>query len=778
MSEFLSLNLTATLLGVSLRSIQREIKTGKYTTRQVSGRGGKRYEIALSSLPKEAQEKLQQQHAQNALIQLNQQVENEVIPQAEIALIDYVEQQKILQKTREMGLAQFALLPKEKKSQAKAKERLLMALYQFMRRTNLKKRPAIERFCGAVNRGIGDDVGASSVASQRESVGTINPSTGSGRMASKLVSFDSSFDASIDEAIHLHPAVKAIIPVRFGVQYLSESTLKQWLYGYEREGIIALVSEYSNCGRRGVIDDHEELKRYVLGFMLKYPMASASKVKAALGAQKSELDVVHEQTIARYMTQWKKDNAQLWTFITHPDKWKNVYMPAYGSHSEGIERLNQLWEMDSTPGDWLLTDGRHSVLGVIDLYSRRMVFFVSKTSSAKAVGQAFRKAVLYWGVPERIRTDNGKDYVSDYFSTALVELEIVQDLCIPFASEEKGTIERSLGTMSHGLMELLPGFAGHNVTQAQQIRGMKSFAQRIMTPGEVVEVSMTAAELQATLDKWAFHVYGQDSHSGLSGRSPNEQASLYSGSVRRISSERALDMLLAETAATRILGKNGIRFNGRDYIAPELTEYAGKPAVLKYDESDIGRLYVYVGNAFICVAECAEITGISRREVAVVSKKHIKKHLTAQARELKEFKKDIDKDIVNKVIEHRIEMSESVRYFPRPALEHSTPALEQAGLAAGETKKAEAFLLQDGSPNVSDGEKAAVVQLRRTDIVTVDEDEMLRQPELKRIVHQGSDAVFEQQKLKTYADLLAERGESDEKTLSRAQTIEKLYGQQ
>jgi putative transposase len=61
MSEFLSLNVTATLLSVSLRSIQRDVNAGKYTTRQVSGRGGLRYEIALSSLPEYAQQAYQNQ---------------------------------------------------------------------------------------------------------------------------------------------------------------------------------------------------------------------------------------------------------------------------------------------------------------------------------------------------------------------------------------------------------------------------------------------------------------------------------------------------------------------------------------------------------------------------------------------------------------------------------------------------------------------------------------------------------------------------------------------
>jgi hypothetical protein len=658
MSDFLSVNLTATLLGVSLRSIQRDIKTGKYITQQVTGRGGKRYEIALTSLPEEAQAKHKAAQVQQAVTTLNEQAASDEIPAADAAQKDHIEQQAQRQKRKEQGLSEFAKLPKAKKDHAKAKERLLMALYGYMRVHGDKKRPAIKGFCESVNQGL-------------------HPSTGSGRTV------DGRTDLGITsvEEIELHPVIRAVIPVRFGVQQLGESTLKQWLYAYERDGIIALVDQSSNAGRPMVIEDNEGLKRYVIGFMLKFPLASASKIKAALAAQSPELDLVHERTLDRYMTHWKSDNAQLWTFITHPDKWKSVFMPAYGSHFEGIERLNQLWEMDSTPWDAILVDGRHSVLAVIDLFSRRMVFHVSKTSSAEAVCCVYRKAVLLWGVSEDVRTDNGKDYVSERFTSALVALEVHQQLCIPFASEEKGTIERSIGTALHGLLELLPGFCGHNVTQAQQIRGAKSFAERIAEPKDVIEVSMTAVELQAYLDNWALHVYGNDKHSGLKGRTPNQQAALYNGHVRRISNERALDVLLSETAATPTISKKGIRFQNRDYIASELTEYVGQKAVMKYDEEDLGRMFVYIDGVFICIAECHELTGTSRREVAVVAKKHIKKKLTAQAKELKEFKKDIAVNLPQLVIEHRIEQAENVEFFPRPAKEHSTPALVQAAIA-------------------------------------------------------------------------------------------------
>lgn len=54
MDYYLSIKEVATLLGLSLRSVQRQISDEKYITRQVKAKGGKeglRYEIALNSLP-------------------------------------------------------------------------------------------------------------------------------------------------------------------------------------------------------------------------------------------------------------------------------------------------------------------------------------------------------------------------------------------------------------------------------------------------------------------------------------------------------------------------------------------------------------------------------------------------------------------------------------------------------------------------------------------------------------------------------------------------------
>ncbi|MCX7067312.1 MAG: Mu transposase C-terminal domain-containing protein [Methylococcales bacterium] len=61
MEVFLSISETANLLDITERAVQKNCKAKKYLTQQVKGRGGLRYEIALTSLPKQAQTRYQNQ---------------------------------------------------------------------------------------------------------------------------------------------------------------------------------------------------------------------------------------------------------------------------------------------------------------------------------------------------------------------------------------------------------------------------------------------------------------------------------------------------------------------------------------------------------------------------------------------------------------------------------------------------------------------------------------------------------------------------------------------
>ncbi|MFZ5653200.1 MAG: DDE-type integrase/transposase/recombinase [Pseudomonadota bacterium] len=463
---------------------------------------------------------------------------------------------------------------------------------------------------------------------------------------------------------------------------VSERTIEGWEARLREAGIWGLVDGYGNRKGRNRITADPELESTVLAAMVKHPHIGARWLREYLRAGPLGIDIP-ERTLNRYMAAFKTENASLWAQLTHPDQWKNVYLPAPGSQTEAATHLNALWELDSTPGDWMLKDGRHTVVGCIDVYSRRLKLFVSKTSTAAAVKQVLRRAILDWGLPDRIRTDNGSDYVSTDVATLLRDLEIRHEVCLPFASEQKGTIERAFRTMSHGILEQLAGFIGHNVAERERIRARKSFAQRVMTRGDVVEAELTAEQLQQVLDQWADALYAHNPHGGLAGQTPWQVANAWTAPVRRIREVHALDGLLAPVAGTRTVGKKGIKFACRHYFDREgaLFDLIGEEVWLRHDEQDIGRLAVYHDRAFICWAEDPDVMGIDRKEAAAAIKSRQLRLMAEQRAEFRERTKHLQINIAETVLQHRAEQVANLASLPQRAEYVSTPALDQAARA-------------------------------------------------------------------------------------------------
>jgi putative transposase len=631
-------------LKVTQASIARRAKKENWSYIEETIRGGSRRLYMLDKLPAYVQDAIRHTRALEAAQNQVQKPVPDVLPAAarsaeefaEIERQNQLHKQQQRRQNKEANLAKWQALPDDKpKRGAKAKAWLVNAYWKYWKTNGGSKAHARYAFATAVNCG---DI--------------------------KLPEEHAEYLPKYDQLCQL-----------------SAASLQRWELDFLNGGHFALVNEYGKRKGQSIIETTPKLKEIVLGAMTRHPHIKAKHLREYLEAAHPEYADISDRTIDRFKQQWIKDNHQTWTFMTNPDQWKNVYMVAYGSHHENIIALNQLWEMDSTPADFMLIDGRHSVVGAIDLYSRRLMFYVSKSSSAYAVSQTFRRAVLAWGLPDAVRTDNGKDYVSVHFNTVLKDLEIDHPLCVPFASEEKGTIERAMRTMSHSVLELLDGFIGHNVADRKQIEARKSFSDRIMKRDEVIDIKMTAADLQEKLDQWTEYLYGRDPHSGLNGKSPWEVANAWTQPIRRITNERALDALLAPVNGVRTIGKKGINIDNNQYIASELFAYSGQVCSVKIDEGDIGRAYVYVDGEFICIAECPELTGISRKEVASASKAAQKKHQAEQAAETRHFQKHLRKNMADTVIQHRIEQSENVTELPKRFVDYTTPALDEAARA-------------------------------------------------------------------------------------------------
>ncbi len=415
--------------------------------------------------------------------------------------------------------------------------------------------------------------------------------------------------------------VMADHPGRTFVRHLDPATVYRWRATLQAQGAGALGGRYKQS-RHSRVDAVPEVRDFVLGMLRDHPHVPAALLIRGLKARFVAAVIPSKRALQRWVAAWKTDNAQLFLAIKNPDAWRSKYRASGGDASEGVERLNQRWELDSTPADLILADGqRHAIIGVIDVYSRRLKLHVSRTSRGTAIAALVRRALLDWGVPETAVTDNGQDYVSLYLRAAWQDLGIQHVVCPPFSPEKKPFIERALGRFSHDLVELLPGYAGHSVAQRKDIEARKSFAQRLTRGGgePLILNGISAEQLQGICDQWADNVYARAEHQGLGGKTPFELATEWTGARQRIRDERALDVLLAQLAGERVIGKKGVRVDGGIYDAPELGGREGERVIVRLDEGDCGRAYLFGARdgAFLCVAQDADRTGVSRRDLAI-----------------------------------------------------------------------------------------------------------------------------------------------------------------
>jgi transposase InsO family protein len=412
------------------------------------------------------------------------------------------------------------------------------------------------------------------------------------------------------------------------------------------------------------------------------------KFGASLDVAGKNVPLPSLRAFERHIAEWKTENAQLFTAITAPGHFKNSLRAVAGDASGRIERLNQQWQIDASPADALCVDGRYSIYAIIDVWSRRVLFSVSKTAKTEASLLLVRKAILEWGMPETIKTDNGADFISKRFKLTLASLGIEQEISPPYSPEKKAFVERVIGTMQRDLMAILPGFAGHSVADRKRIHDQKDFAARMGESSDsVFSVELTAVELQEKLDSWSAGMYGRRQHESIS-MSPMERAASWPEAVRKPKDVRALDLLLAPIAGSnglRSVTKAGIRIDHFQYFSEGALPYIGKTVFIRHDPADLGRIYAFnEDNDYLFEAISPEMLGINR----VVFSRQLQ---AAQAENFREQKKELNavrrglnkKELADGIL--AMHAQGTLEAFPRPAEAFSSPALEEAGRAINPT---------------------------------------------------------------------------------------------
>jgi len=488
------------------------------------------------------------------------------------------------------------------------------------------------------------------------------------------------------------------------------ATVRGWIKDEHDLGIMGLVDCYGNRKDQSKIETWSRtfledgtarapMADTIVTLILKNPWIEAKACNEAMRALLPGAIAVSDKSVRRYMDKWKAQNRHQFMLATNPDDYKNRYQPAFGSRSEGITGPNQRWEIDATPADLLLTDGRHKIISVCDVGPRRLKLYVTKTERTRDNAFALRRCLLDWGVPYQglLVTDQGSPYVNPRFDGLMNDLEIDQHICNPFSGDEKPHVERAFRTFSHDLVELLPGYCGHNVADRKAIEAQKSFAQRLRDPDSVIEMSMTSEQLQAFCDRWCA-AYHNLEHEGLGKRTPNQVMAAWPNPIRTIKDERALDILLYEPVRPGnrlpIIGKKGIRVKPGMYIHELLGDHIGAHCRAFQDPINLGRIIVNVLNRhgvweFLCIAVDPDLErdGITREEIARATRERHKETKKEMARLSREAKKELKGvDVVEAVLQLRereaAEAQGNVVNLPNRTVPHESAGLTEASRAA------------------------------------------------------------------------------------------------
>lgn len=418
---------------------------------------------------------------------------------------------------------------------------------------------------------------------------------------------------------------------------VTPAQVREWDRVIRNHGIGALIDGRGRKKGSGFFhrDENKEARIYVTAMLAKHQKITAGEL---CGDLERELGIpVALRTMQAYLAALRSRDPGLLKATHNPDKHRSHHRPAFGSRSENILRLNQLWELDATRADamCLLPDGsqrRVALTAVIDVYSRRAMVLVSDQPRAVATMALLRRAVMTWGVPEILKTDNGKEFSNRDVLAFCGGVGITISYSRPFHPEEKPHIERFFGSLNRSLFPALPGFVGHSIVDRTAIRSRASFAHRFGDEARLLfDTELSPHGLQARLDAWCRDYYETRPHSGLKGQTPCNVALLQADQVKRLTDMRALDQLLLPIAGTRVVLKKGISVNGRFFIAEELGAIMGQRVLVRHDPHDPSRIMVYRSHdeTFLCMAVDPELSGHSRMQIAIGAQKEQRRVLNA-----------------------------------------------------------------------------------------------------------------------------------------------------
>lgn len=351
-------------------------------------------------------------------------------------------------------------------------------------------------------------------------------------------------------------------------------------------------------------------------------------------------DVSSYQTVARYinhiMKNKKMGNVRILAERGEKEWRRNVMMKCLRDTStvpvlgivQGDSHTFDFWVEYKDPDNGKISAIRPTMVAWIDTRSRVVMGCVlAKNVNAQVVKQSMVKLVYDYGVPKCILIDNGKDYTAkemlgrsrkernklltlDKESTGFYRsLGIVDDYrTLPYQPWSKGPIERFFGTVCNQFSKWFGSYTG-TLTGSKTSAKVKKDVDRLLADGKLV----TMNEAHDLFDLWLNETYHKKKHGGLKAMKEKwtTPMALFENAENRIEippPPRELAETLLMKPGKAVVRQIGIKKLGEVYMDYALTSYIGQTLDIRYDPSDMTKIYVYDSTGYkICEAKCQKL---------------------------------------------------------------------------------------------------------------------------------------------------------------------------
>lgn len=404
-----------------------------------------------------------------------------------------------------------------------------------------------------------------------------------------------------------------ILKIQYPDMNISIRTLQRWDKKRREKGDLALVDRRGKHGNHNNKYDTEifdVFQYYYLDESRKTVSMCATLAKAELRKQGKEA-LLYLMPSDRTLLRWidKHIPVPVIEYFRYGEKaCKDKCLPYIHRSYEDLES-NDIWVCDNHTFDIVVKNGekpmRVYLTAFLDVKSRKMVgWYVTINPSSDATLFALRKGVERFGIPKRIYSDNGREFLtfdiggrgfrktkdsSEDPVTILSRLGIEFKTAMVKNARAK-IVERTFRTVKEEFSKLFEAYTGGNVLERPE---RLKYIEKDIT--QLVALEDFESFVGHYIEGW----YNNRAHKGkgMYGQTPNEVYAKNLHTLRKASVEELNLMLLRSTRLQKV-SRSGVKlsFYGHDifFESKELIIHHLKESVyVRYDPSNLKEVRIY-----------------------------------------------------------------------------------------------------------------------------------------------------------------------------------------